>query len=800
MVDETDDIFNLPTLEAPFLSAFIRQRWENDNPYTMCKSVCIAVNPMKELILYTKQVQELYSPYTQASKAANVAHIYLLCKNALQNYKQKNQTLVITGESGAGKTESARICLDYLATISGKKGTGGAEVVHRQNIDDLISTSRLFEAIGNAQTIRNANSSRFGKCLRIFLSEENSAVCGASMNTYLLEKSRAVNSSLQEGTFHIFYSILNDQSLIEEHGLHSIPSHLFGKESTPFDMDWSSFCEMCKRVGIDEKTINLISKIVIGIAFVAMKDFASAAHTWGLQHIIFNNGINHKKIVVGRDEIVTDCDEREIKEKLKAVCMALYKSVFSTFVAKMNEISGNGTNYTTAYHINILDIFGFETLTQNGFDQLCINYCNEKIQNIFVNDIIVMQQLEYANEGIEIEHIEFDQNVRVIELCEKIVFPLIDEANKIRRSVAWVVESINAKRPPCFSVPIVRASNSVFTIDHFAGSVSYVADDFLDKNSDALRPELYEMMEASNDNLIASLFEELRSGVCTNAISDSTPDNQEYHDYQDYQDWSKTNKTRTSKGSKPIKTMKSHSPNVKACKPNSLWSNSVLKDFQMQTNNLLSSISQGSIQYVRCIRPCDKGRSFDSSYVEAQLISNGIIHACQVLRHGLEVRMNLAEFMSKYPHVCFRKKRSELALLGCKWGKKIVYLSKHAESFANREEAHYKISRLLRRHHLVVNCCKHIQSVARRYLVRELHRKRCIAASKIQERARKQQTLKIDAYKKMSLIVQQKDQISRLEETLRKHNAWMFRAKLLLSCVNTEKVRAFLENTESNFF
>ena len=466
MRTECDDLAALERVTDRDIVDVLKARFLARKPYTMCQRVCISVNPNAWCPLYDADTRRMYM---KRAVGHAPAHIYKIAEQAFSHTSAASQTIVITGDSGAGKTEVARLCLDFISEQSTDDSSAG-------QIERALHAQPVLEYLGNAQTTRNANSSRFGKFLTLHY--QGTTQVSARIRTYLLEKSRVVGVAPGEGMFRVFYAILGDAQLRDAYALHAVDESVLGQREAAIASSYRSFQRAALAVGFHREQLDCIVHAIVGILFLRMRDYGNAATVLGLDTGILMRTLTHRRVRVGSDEEYwTECAPDEQRARMKALGMALYERTFRRVVEDTNAYVGVGdVGGSNALHI--LDIFGFETFATNGLEQLCINYCNERIQQFFVDDVIVMQQLEYANEGIDCGHIEFDTTARVVELCEHTIFPLLDEAQRLKTTSDGFVNSIDARRPAAFSVPLVRSTSAIFSIDHYAGRVTYDTEHF----------------------------------------------------------------------------------------------------------------------------------------------------------------------------------------------------------------------------------------------------------------------------------------------------------------------------------
>lgn len=689
-----DDIADLPHVGEEDVLLCLARRFSQTQPYTMCRRVCISVNPYEWADdLYSDAQKQAYSNESSGSSA----HIYKVVRCALQEMAQDEQTIVITGESGTGKTEVARLCLDFVAH----------QMLDRSRIDRTISTQPVLEYMGNAQTTSNPNSSRFGKLVSLRI--DKAGQVSTRIETYMLEKVRAVCFGKGEGTFRVMHAVLHDDATRVEYALMGINAEVLGKtrEDSPLEI----FKAAAHLVGVD---VQPIVRCAIVVLFLRLRDYANAAKVLGLSSAELTHAIAYRKTTVGTETIWSECSSEEQRKRVTSLIMTLYDRRFRHTVHQINaHLDDNDSSASAVFRL--LDIFGFERLADNGLDQLCINYCNERIQALFVDEIIVTQQLEFANEDIEVPHVAYDTNARVIELYDNVLFPLLEEARRLSQPADSFVEAVNRQRPAGFAVPLVRQTGVVFSVDHYAGSVCYDAADFNERNADELRPEIVDMMGASVER---DLFP----------------------------------------------------PSDSHCRIHS-----VTTEFQRQMRKMTSTIR--AAQYIRCIRPNDKQVPglFDDAIVRDQLVSTGILQACQVMRLAHKLRMTHAQFRRQYG--CAVPAKPVEGLLR---GKTLVYLTSVAARQFERQKAQKTLENGMRTWIRRRSGVLKLQSYARGWLTRRTNARRLASAVCLQRATRRCRNRFAGTYRTLDEIDQLREQVRRLTEEMRVKDAWIFRANILL--------------------
>lgn len=719
-----DDLAHAEHLPDPVaIVRALQLRYVQRQPYTMCSDVCISVNPLEWLPIYDEATRRAY-----ARREANGAHMYRVVEKAHSSSDAGGQTIVITGESGAGKTEIARLSMEYIAS---------------KNADDdllrrVLLTHPVLEYIGNAQTLRNGNSSRFGKLLTLSSTYRGRA---ATIETYLLEKTRAAAVAPGEGNFRVFYALLGDSKLREEYGLQTLPPNVLGVEEPTLLSEWGVFADNMRGIGLSDSDVDFVVTALVAMLWLSVRDMPSAARAFGVEPSELTQVVNNRRTRVSDTEVFwSECDTDETRARIRALIMEIYRGMFSRVVSQVNASINNGDAQASTVGeptnvVRILDLFGFEVFDVNGFDQLCINYCNERMQKLFVDDIIVMQQLEYANEGIGWTHVEFDGNARIVEMIERTLFVQLDEATRLRATPQSFVERMNAQRPFAFSTPLVRADVSLFSVAHFAGQVAYTADQFVARNSDELRDELLEFLRATR----------LSDVVVVAPISSDAA---------------------------------------------ALWTETVSARFRRQMQDLTNCLLSGGCHYVRCIKPnADAQRgTFDSGLVTRQVVQSGLVQAYEVMRSGFAYRMTHAAFILAFPAVCARRvRRRELVGEGGRWGKTLVYLDASAHRRLRDYQAASTLARRVRRWLVTERARVRLQmTFRRRSVARRAERRRSTAAALERAAVFLQQYVRARANagsrrcREQTELARLREHTKVLAQMLQERDAWIFRATRIL--------------------
>ncbi|XP_023158168.1 myosin-6 isoform X1 [Zea mays] len=616
-----DDMTKLAYLHEPGVLQNLKARYDMNEIYTYTGNILIAVNPFRRLPhLYDTQMMQQYkgaefgelSPHPFA--VADVA--YRLMRN-----EGISQSILVSGESGAGKTESTKMIMRYLAYMGGKAASEG-RTVEKQ----VLQSNPVLEAFGNAKTVRNNNSSRFGKFVEIQF-DQKGKISGAAVRTYLLERSRVCQISDPERNYHCFYMIcaappeereryklgdpstfhyLNQSNCIKLEGLDESKEYLETRKAMDI-------------IGISSEEQEAIFRVVAAILHLGNVEFAegddgdsskpkdekslshlrTAAELFMCDEKALKDSLCQRIIVTRDENIVKTLDPEAAKGSRDALAKTVYSRLFDWLVNKINNSIGQDPNSKCL--IGVLDIYGFESFKTNSFEQFCINLTNEKLQQHFNQHVFKMEQEEYTKEEINWSYIEFIDNQDVLDLIEKKpggIIALLDEACMLPRSTHETFAQKlyqtykNHKR---FAKP--KLSRSDFTICHYAGDVTYQTELFLDKNKDYVVAEHQALLSASKCAFVSGLFPFLS------------------------EDSSKSSKF-----------------------------SSIGSRFKQQLQSLLETLSATEPHYIRCVKPNNllKPAIFENQNVLQQLRCGGVMEAIRISCAGYPTRRTFYEFIDRF--------------------------------------------------------------------------------------------------------------------------------------------------------
>ncbi|XP_037099836.1 unconventional myosin-VI-like isoform X1 [Syngnathus acus] len=655
-----EDNCSLMYLNEATLLNNVRVRYSKDKIYTFVANILIAVNPYYD-------IPKLYSPetiqqYRGRSLGTLPPHVYAIADKAYRDMRvlKMSQSIIVSGESGAGKTENTKFVLRYLTS---SYGTG-------QDIDErIVEANPLLEAFGNAKTVRNNNSSRFGKFVEIHFNEKN-AVVGGFVSHYLLEKSRICRQSTEERNYHIFYRLCAgapDDIRLKFHlsspdtfrYLNRGCTRFFASKETdkqipdnrkssehvkagplkdPLLDDHGDFQRMLvamKKIGLDDVEKLDLFRVVAGVLHLGNVDFEEAGNTSGgcsikkqsdppLQHCAELLGLDQLELrgsLTSRVMLTTAGGAKGtvIKVPLKveqannardALAKAVYSRLFDHVVTRVNRCF---PFQSSANFIGVLDIAGFEYFEHNSFEQFCINYCNEKLQQFFNERILKEEQELYQREGLGVNEVHYVDNQDCIDLVEAKmlgILDILDEENRLPQpSDQHFADTVHNKHKNHFRLTVPRKSKLAvhrnvrddegFIIRHFAGAVCYETNKFVEKNNDALHTSLECLLSESSDRFIRELFDNANDA-----------------------------KQRAGK----------------------LGFISVGNKFKTQLNILLDKLRSTGSSFIRCIKPNLKmiSHQFEGAQILSQLQCSGMVSVLDLMQGGFPSRAPFHELYNMY--------------------------------------------------------------------------------------------------------------------------------------------------------
>ncbi|XP_017274190.1 unconventional myosin-Va isoform X7 [Kryptolebias marmoratus] len=638
-----NDLTALSYLHEPAVLHNLKVRFiDSKLIYTYCGIVLVAINPYETLPIYGTDIINAYSGQNMGDMDP---HIFAVAEEA---YKQmardeRNQSIIVSGESGAGKTVSAKYAMRYFATVSGSASEANVE-------EKVLASNPIMEAIGNAKTTRNDNSSRFGKYIEIGF-DNRYRIIGANMRTYLLEKSRVVFQADEERNYHIFYQLCASAKLPEFKNLRLSTANDFlytrqGRSPVIDGVDDSK--ELCTTrhaftlLGINESyqmgLFQVLAAILhLGNVEIKEKDSDSSLIAPNNRHLTafcelvgvtykdMSQWLCHRKLKTATETYIKPLSRLQATNARDALSKHIYAKLFSWIVEHVNKALV--TSIKQHSFIGVLDIYGFETFEINSFEQFCINYANEKLQQQFNMHVFKLEQEEYMKEQIPWTLIDFYDNQPCINLIEAKmgILDLLDEECKMPKGSddSWAQKLYNTHLKTCCLFEKPRMSNRAFIIQHFADKVEYQCDGFLEKNKDTVNEEQINVLKASKKfHLLMELFQDEEKATSPTGQAPGTGG-------------------RTRLSIKPDKSRETSSKEHKK---------TVGCQFRNSLQMLMETLNATTPHYVRCIKPNDfkLAFSFDPKRAVQQLRACGVLETIRISAAGFPSRWTYQEFFSRY--------------------------------------------------------------------------------------------------------------------------------------------------------
>eukprot|EP00040_Diaphanoeca_grandis_P032998 m.201050 g.201050 ORF g.201050 m.201050 type:complete len:1279 (+) comp32788_c0_seq6:229-4065(+) len=608
-------------------------RYNADLIYTYIGNVCISLNPYRDTGIYTDDYCKLYA---NVNLYELPPHVFAIADHAYRAMRDEllDQCVLISGESGAGKTEASKKILQFLALNSTNTGKAG-------NIRDrLMETNAILEAFGNGKTIRNDNSSRFGKYMEVQFDHKGEPLGGRILN-YLLEKCRVITQMPDERNFHIFYFLIRS-SEAAKYNLSSAPeTYWYTRQGNATSVstidDAKEFSAVYSALRKENFGVEEIHDLFSAVAFIlnlgqvnfdkaggqkctvsTPKVLADLQNLIGVDAEVLRSALTHRTILAHGERTMADLTAEKAVYARDALAKALYDRVFTWVVKRVNEsIAAKETTSRTTV-MGLLDIYGFEIMTTNSFEQFCINYCNEKLQQLFIELTLRGEQEEYRREGIAWQPVKYFDNRIICEMVEakhKGIISILDEEclrpgnatddtflSKMNSALGahehyMSLETADrtTRRRASFRTKVARSS---FRIKHYAGTVTYVVDGFIDKNNDLLFRDLKECMTSSPNVILKTAFPKAEIESLKRPVTAGT-------------------------------------------------------QFKTSLNNLVEILMKKTPSYVRCIKPnhTKSVRKFDSELVQHQVKYLGLMENLRVRRAGFAFRRPFNDFLNRYKSV-----------------------------------------------------------------------------------------------------------------------------------------------------
>eukprot|EP00475_Leptophrys_vorax_P042051 TRINITY_DN79370_c0_g1_i1.p1 TRINITY_DN79370_c0_g1~~TRINITY_DN79370_c0_g1_i1.p1 ORF type:complete len:1265 (-),score=404.92 TRINITY_DN79370_c0_g1_i1:50-3844(-) len=610
------DLTLLDDINAPLILHNLRKRFESDKIYTNLGTILISINPFYSLPLYGPSV---IRDYQEKGLKDMPPHVYNIADNALKGILDgpNNQSIVVSGESGAGKTEATKQCLSYLASLAGS--STGVE-------QKILLSNPILESFGNSKTVRNNNSSRFGKYIEVYF-DSAKEICGSRTTNFLLEKVRVIQQTSTERNFHIFYQLTKASTpeMRRAYLIGAPTDYYFTAESKCIDVDGISdeddFYQMCEAMSSlnfsDQDQANLFQTVsaVLHIGNILFQETGdrkcrvidenpvkSVAKLLKIKEDALKYALQKRTLKIkGQADTVVDLGADQAYESRNALAKFIYGNMFDWIVQKVNESMVPGARTRAERTIGILDIFGFEIFEFNSFEQLCINFTNEKLQQFFNANTFKLEEQLYQSEGVDFKHVDFIDNQPMLDLIEGQrpigLLRILDEQVVLPRGSD---EGFLAQAFETFGTcPVFKASTKTatgFVICHYAGEVNYETMGFLEKNRDTLTEDALSLLGNSDFKFIQVLFPKVGE------IS------------------SKERK----------KTLGSQ--------------------FRTQLADLMTKLYATEPHYIRCIKPNEakKPKLFTAKNVFEQLTYSGVFEAVKIRKTGFPFRQLHNDFLTRY--------------------------------------------------------------------------------------------------------------------------------------------------------
>ncbi|KAM9693550.1 unconventional myosin-XV [Trichechus inunguis] len=622
--DGVEDMTQLEDLQEATVLSNIKTRFERNYIYTYIGSILVAVNPYQMLGIYgPEQVQQ----YNGRALGENPPHLFAIANLAFTKMldARQNQCIIISGESGSGKTEATKLILRYLAAMNQKRGI----------TQQILEAAPLLESFGNAKTVRNDNSSRFGKFMEIFL--EGGMISGAITSQYLLEKSRIVFQAKNERNYHIFYELLAGlpTQLRQTFSLQEAETYYYLNQGGNCEIQGKSDVDDFRRLlaamevlGFSVEDQDSIFRILASIlhlgnvyfekyetdaqevaSVVSEREIQAVAELLQISPEGLQKAITFKVTETMREKIFTPLTVESAVDARDAIAKVLYSLLFGWLIARVNTLVSPRQDTMS---IAILDIYGFEDLSFNSFEQLCINYANENLQYLFNKIVFQEEQEEYVREQIDWQEITFVDNqpcINLISLKPYGILRILDDQCCFPQATDHTfLQKCNYHHGtnPLYSKPKMPLPE--FTIKHYAGKVTYQVHKFLDKNHDQVRQEVLDLFVRSRTRVVAHLF--------TSYAPQASPQ-------------------RLGKSSSVTRLYKAHT---------------VAAKFQQSLLDMVEKMERCSPLFVRCLKPNHKKEPglFEPEVVMTQLRYSGVLETVRIRKEGFPVRLPFQVFIDRY--------------------------------------------------------------------------------------------------------------------------------------------------------
>ncbi|XP_069962492.1 myosin heavy chain, muscle isoform X4 [Bactrocera oleae] len=659
--EKAEDMSNLTYLNDASVLHNLRQRYYNKLIYTYSGLFCVAINPYKRYPVYTNRCAKMYR-----GKRRNEVppHIFAISDGAYVDMltNHVNQSMLITGESGAGKTENTKKVIAYFATVGASTKKDESQKNKGSLEDQVVQTNPVLEAFGNAKTVRNDNSSRFGKFIRIHFGPSGK-LAGADIETYLLEKARVISQQSLERSYHIFYQIMSgsvpgvkDACLLTNniYDYHIVSQGKVTVASIDDNEEFQLTDQAFDILGFTAQEKQDVYKITAAVMHMGGMKFKQrgreeqaeqdgeeeggrVAKLFGCDTAELYKNLLKPRIKVGNEFVTQGRNVQQVTNSIGALCKGVFDRLFKWLVKKCNETLD--TQQKRQHFIGVLDIAGFEIFDYNGFEQLCINFTNEKLQQFFNHHMFVLEQEEYKREGINWDFIDFGMDLLAcIDLIEKPmgILSILEEESMFPKATdqTFAEKLVNTHlgksapfqkpKPP---KPGQQAAH--FAIGHYAGVVAYNITGWLEKNKDPLNDTVVDQFKKSQNKLLIEIFAD-HAGQSGGA------------------EQSKGGRGKKGGGFATVSSA-----------------------YKEQLNSLMTTLRSTQPHFVRCIIPNEMKQPglVDAHLVMHQLTCNGVLEGIRICRKGFPNRMVYSDFKQRYmilaPAIMAAEKQPKNAAAKC---------------------------------------------------------------------------------------------------------------------------------------
>ncbi|KAI1007044.1 Myosin-2 [Podosphaera aphanis] len=651
MLEASDDLTNLSHLNEPAVLQAIRLRYLQKEIYTYSGIVLIATNPFARVdSLYVPGMVQVYAGKQRATQAP---HLFAIAEEAFADMLRsgKNQTVVVSGESGAGKTVSAKYIMRYFATRESPDDTATRTKRRTEAMSEteeqILATNPIMESFGNAKTTRNDNSSRFGKYIEIVFDNKTNII-GARIRTYLLERSRLVFQPAKERNYHVFYQMIAGASDSQREEWNLLPVdkfHYLNQGAAPSinGVDDKAEFEALKNslttIGVSITQQSEIFKLLAALLHLGNIAFSGSVTAAGisstepsLQKSATMLGVNSdelskwivkKQISTREDKITSNLTPQQATVVRDSVAKYVYSSLFDWLVENINHTLATDEVWSRMKSfIGVLDIYGFEHFAKNSFEQFCINYANEKLQQEFNAHVFKLEQEEYVREQIDWTFIDFSDNQPCIDLIEgKLgILSIIDEESRLPNGSD---ENFTKKLNTLYSgkhkfYTKGRFDDVSFTVSHYAVEVTYSSDGFIEKNRDTVPDQLLSILRGSSNNFLVQVLD------AATAVRE---------------------KETASASTASVKAVPGRRMAVTVNRKPTLGG-----IFKSSLIELMNTINNTDVHYIRCIKPNESKKpwAFEGPMVLSQLRACGVLETVRISCAGYPTRWTYEEFALRY--------------------------------------------------------------------------------------------------------------------------------------------------------